>query len=96
MAYNHTDSPHDYSIKTPKNQPPVDNNQQHEEVPKGNTPSIEKTRMVIVCIAAFLALLSFIAFIITGDTRTLLGTSVLTYPLYKVIDYYFGRPETLK
>lgn len=53
----------------------------------------EKTRLVLVFIAALLAVLSFVAYIITGDPRTLLGTSVLAYPLFKVVDYYFSRPE---
>src|SRR3989442_4227312 len=56
----------------------------------------EKTRLIIACFAASLALLSFIAFIITHDNSTLLGTSVLTYPLFKVIDYYFSKPNIPK
>ena len=51
--------------------------------------AIERTRLLIVCIAALLAILSFLAFIITDDPRTLLGTSALAYPLFKVVDYYF-------
>lgn len=52
-----------------------------------------KIRLFIVCIAALLALLSFVAFLVTGDTLTIAGTSVLSYPLFKVIDYYFNGKE---
>jgi hypothetical protein len=60
-----------------------------QDVSKDNTASTEKIRLVIVCIAAILALLSFVAFIITNDARSLLGTSVLAYPLFKIVDFYF-------
>ena len=63
---------------------------EHMEVEE--TAASNGTRLVIVYIAAFMALLSFIAFLITEDARTLLGTSVLAYPLYKIVDYYFSQP----
>jgi hypothetical protein len=63
-----------------------------EDVEAKENTSISHMRLILVYIAACLALLSFGAFILTGDPRSLLGTSVLAYPLYKIIDYYFGRP----
>ena len=70
-------------------------NQRSESEPQEYIPLIEKIRLMIVCIATLLALLSFIAFIITGNSNALVGTSVLTYPLFRVVDYYFGRTDTL-
>jgi len=59
--------------------------------PDQKTSLTEKTRLILACLAALLAILAFVAFIVTGDVRCLLGTSVLAYPLFKVIDYYFTR-----
>lgn len=64
-----------------------------EHIEVEETAATNGTRLIIVYIAAFLALLSFITFVITEDPRMLLGTSVLAYPLYKIVDYYFGRPQ---
>jgi hypothetical protein len=55
--------------------------------------SPETTRAIVVLVAALLAVLSFVAFLITGNPSTLVGTSVLAYPLFKVVDYYFNKPE---
>ncbi|HLZ63016.1 MAG TPA: hypothetical protein VKR06_39290 [Ktedonosporobacter sp.] len=64
-----------------------------EHVEVEETAATNGTRLIIVYIAAFLALLSLISFVITKDPRMLPGISVLAYPLYKIVDYYFGRPE---
>src|SRR5258708_22991451 len=67
-------------------------NQQHTPILKEGLTSYEKARLAIAFIAAFLAVLSFIAFIISGNPYTLFGTSVLAYPFHRVIDYYFRMP----
>jgi hypothetical protein len=53
----------------------------------------DNARLILVFIAGGLATLCFIGYIITGNTNVLLGTSVLAYPLMKVIDYYFPRKD---
>src|SRR5689334_9697214 len=53
----------------------------------------DNARLILVFIAGGLATLSFVGYIITGNTNVLLGTSVLAYPLMKVIDYYFPRKD---
>jgi hypothetical protein len=60
---------------------------------KNSIPPNERdpTRLILVCIAGFLATLSFVAFIITRNPNVLIGTSVLAYPLFRVIDYYFKK-----
>ena len=53
---------------------------------------LDKTRRILVYISGGLALLSFVGFLVTGNINILIGTSsVLAYPLFKTIDYYFGK-----
>ncbi len=71
-------------------------NERNDNDPDPNENSIppseqEKTRFRLACLAAMLAMLSFVAFIFTNNPNALAGTSVLAYPLFRVIDYYFGN-----
>jgi len=71
-----------------------DDNNLSPDSNKDSIPSNEsdKTRRILVYISGGLALLSFIGFLVTGNINILIGTSsVLAYPLFRVMDYYFRR-----
>ncbi len=51
----------------------------------------DRMRLVIVCLAVLLVIAGIVLYIKTGNAQLLVGTSVLTYPLMRIVDYYFDR-----
>ncbi len=64
-----------------------------QKEPDKNPSFTEKIRFRIACFAFILAILAFVAFIITDNTSVLLATSGLAYPLIGVIKYYFKSDD---
>lgn len=51
----------------------------------------DRMRLIIVCLAVLLVIAGIVLYIKTGNAQLLVGTSVLTYPLMRIVDYYFDR-----
>jgi hypothetical protein len=53
----------------------------------------EKARWFLIRFAALLAILAFLAFLMTGNIAVLLGDTILGIPLCMVFRYYFPKPQ---
>ena len=53
----------------------------------------EKARWFLIRFAALLAILAFLAFLMTGNIAVLLGDTILGIPLCMVFCYYFPKPQ---
>jgi hypothetical protein len=67
--------------------------QQKRVKQKQSLSPADRMRLVIVCLAVLLVIAGIVLYIKTGNAQLLVGTSVLTYPLMRIVDYYFDRRQ---
>jgi cell division protein FtsL len=69
---------------------------QKQDKQKKHFSPTDKMRLVILCIAVLFVITGILVYIKTGNAQLLLSTSVLAYPIYKIVDYYFDKNERQK
>ncbi len=70
--------------------PPIPSLQNSLPVQKQVLSDIEKTRRLIICVTG-LIVITLCVLAVTTSNWSLLGLTLVTYPLFKEIDYYFKK-----